>query len=80
MNTTNIKISKSMQILSFYLVQRMSSENACSQEDALKRILKTMTYELLQDRETGLYAESPEYIWNMLEDEEKGNIESWLKD
>mgnify|MGYP004657603721 CR=1 FL=1 len=27
---------------------------------------------------TGLYAESAEYVWNMLKDEANGNLESWL--
>lgn len=39
-----------------------------------------MTYELLQDKESGLYAESSEYVWSMLNDEKNGNMESWLKE
>lgn len=48
--------------------------------EALKKLLKTMTYELLQDKESGLYAESPEYVWSMLQNEESDNIESWIKE
>lgn len=44
-----------------------------------EKLLKTMTYELLQDQESGLYAESHEYVWSMLQDEENGNIASWMK-
>ncbi|MCI8673940.1 MAG: hypothetical protein HFI89_10745 [Lachnospiraceae bacterium] len=78
MNVTSTNINQSIQVISFYLIRRMSNERQCSEEDALKETLKTMTYELLQDRESGLYAESPEYVWSMLQDEVSGNIKSWI--
>ncbi len=79
MNATSINMNKSMQAISLYLVRRISKEIQCSDEDALKKLLKTMTYELLQDKESGLFAQSPEYVWSMLQDEESGNIQSWIK-
>lgn len=79
MNATSVNINKSMQAISMYLVHRISAEEQCSEEEALKKLLKTMTYELLQDQESGLYAESPEYVWSMLQDEEHNNIKSWIK-
>ena len=78
MSVTNVNINKSIQAISFYLVRRISNEHQCSEEDALKKLLKTMTYELLQDRQSGLFAESPEYVWSVLQDEESGNMESWI--
>lgn len=78
MNVTSTNINQSIQVISFYLIRRMSNERQCSEEDALKETFKTMTYELLQDRESGLYAESPEYVWSMLQDEVSGNIKSWI--
>ena len=39
-----------------------------------------MTYELLQDKESELYAELSEYVWNILSDEKNGNMESWEKE
>lgn len=78
MNVTSTNINQSIQVISFYLIRRMSNERQCSEEDALKETLKTMTYELLQDRESGLYAESPVYVWSMLQDEVSGNIKSWI--
>ena len=80
MKVTSVNINKSIQAISRYLVHRISEEENCSNEDALKKLLKTMTYELLQDRESGLYAESPEYVWSMLKDEENDNLESWVKE
>ena len=79
MNVSTVNVNKSIQVISVYLVHRISKEKNCSIEAALKKLLKTMTYELLQDSNSGLYAESPEYVWSMLQDEEKGNLESWVK-
>ena len=80
MKASSVNINKSIQVISLYLVHRISEEENCSNETALKKLLKTMTYELLQDRESELYAESPEYVWSMLSDEKNGNMESWIKE
>lgn len=80
MKASIVNINKSIQAISLYLVRRMSKEENCSEEAALKKLLKTMTYELLQDKNSELYAESPEYVWSMLQDEENGNLESWTKE
>lgn len=76
MNTVNI--NKSIQAISFYLVRSIGRERNCTKEEALKILLKTATYELLQDRDSGLYAESPEYVFSMLKDEQNGDVESWI--
>ena len=80
MKVSSVNINKSIQAISLYLVHRISEEENCSNEVALKKLLKTMTYELLQDKESELYAESPEYVWSMLNDERSGNMESWVKE
>ena len=80
MKASSVNVNKSIQAISLYLVHRISEEENCSNEDALKKLLKTMTYELLQDKESELYAESPEYVWSMLEGEKNGGIESWIKE
>ncbi len=80
MTASSVNINKSIQAISFYLVHRISEEEHCSNEEAFKKLLKTITYELLQDRETGLYAESRECVWNMFRDEESGDIEFWTKE
>ncbi|MBD5494668.1 MAG: hypothetical protein HDR12_09920 [Lachnospiraceae bacterium] len=80
MKASSVNINKSIQAISLYLVHRISEEENCSNEVALKKLLKTMTYELLQDKESELYAESPEYVWSMLGDEKNGNMESWIKE
>ncbi|MCM1027707.1 MAG: hypothetical protein NC432_14865 [Roseburia sp.] len=80
MKATSTNINKSMQTISVYLVHRISREYHCKEEEALKKLLKTVTYNLLQDRETGLYAESPEYIWQVFRDEENGNLETVMNE
>lgn len=80
MKASSVNINKSIQMISLYLVHRISEEENCSKEVALKRLLKTMTYELLQDKESELYAESSEYVWSMLKDEKNENMESWMKE
>ena len=80
MKASSVNINKSIQAISLYLVRRMSTEEGCSEEKAFTKILKTLTYEMLQDKGTELYAESPEYVWSMLQDEQNGNLESWTKE
>lgn len=50
MSVTSVNINKSIQSISVYLVHRMSKEQRCSKEEALKKLLKTMTYELYKIR------------------------------
>ena len=80
MKATSVNINKSIQAISIFLVHRIIEESNCSQDMALKKLLKTMTYEILQNKDSGIYAESPEYVWSMLKDEESGNIDSWIKE
>lgn len=80
MKASSVNINKSIQAISLYLVHRISEEENCSNEVALKKLLKTMTYELLQDKASELYAESPEYVWSMLIDEKNKDMESWIKE
>lgn len=47
MNATSAHIDKAIQVISDYLVQHLSEKHHCSKEEALKKLLKTMTYELL---------------------------------
>ena len=76
---STVNINKSIQAISFYLVKSISRARNCTEEDALKSLLKTSTYELLQDKDSRLYAEAPEYVYSMLKDEQDGNVESWIR-
>lgn len=80
MKASTVNINKSIQAISVYLVHRLSQEENCPEGAALTKLLKTMTYELLQDKASKLYAESPEYVWNMLTDEKEKNWEGWTQE
>lgn len=80
MKASTVNINKSIQAISVYLVHCIGKEENCSKETALKKLLKTMTYELLQDRNSELYAESPEYVWSMLQKEKEGDLEAWIRE
>lgn len=43
-------------------------------------MLKTETYDLLQDRDSELYAESSAYVWKLMQAERNGDWEEWLKE
>lgn len=80
MKASSVNINRSIQAISLYLIQCISVEDQCSEEAALKKMLKTETYDLLQDRASELYAESPEYVWGMMQDERNENWEAWLRE
>ena len=80
MKASSVNINRSIQAISLYLIHCISTEDQCSEEAALKKMLKTETYDLLQDRASELYAESPEYVWGMMQDERNGNCEAWLRE
>jgi hypothetical protein len=79
MSIRDVNANKSIQAISVYLVHQISKEEKCSNDEALLKLLSSMTYELLQDKENGLYAETPEYIWSMYQDEKNNDLESWKK-
>jgi hypothetical protein len=79
MNATSVNINKSIQAISVYMVHKISKEENCSNDEALIMLLKSMTYELLQNKENKLYAETPEYVWSLYQDEKNNDLESWKK-
>lgn len=60
------------------VVSQYSKEHGLSTADALRKIMRTKTYEVLQDPESRLCFESAESILDMLRDEEEGNWDAWL--
>ncbi len=61
------------------VAERYAIENELTNTEALRRIMATKTYEVLQDVESKLCYESSEAIYAMLQEEERGDWESWLK-
>lgn len=79
MRANSINIEKSIQVITEYIVKRIMQVYGYSRDRALCELMKTSTYELLQNRKSKLYAETPEYVLSLLQDELNNDIDSWLK-
>jgi hypothetical protein len=58
---------------------RYATEHKLTNTEALRRIMATKTYELLQDFESLLCYESAESVYALLQYEERGDWDEWLK-
>jgi hypothetical protein len=61
------------------VAERYATDNNLTNTEALRRIMATKTYELLQDPDSQLCYESAESIYALLQDEERGDWNDWLK-
>jgi hypothetical protein len=61
------------------VAERYATDNNMTNTEALRRIMTTKTYELLQDPESRLCYESAESVCALLQDEECGDWNEWLK-
>jgi hypothetical protein len=66
-------------IVATAVVSQYAKEHGLSATDALRIIMKTKTYDLLQDSESRLCFESVESILDMLRAEEQGDWAEWEK-
>ena len=65
-------------ILATRLVQMVASRDKIDLTAALRKIMATLTYDLLLDPESYLYLESVEYILDMLDAEQRGDWDRWM--
>lgn len=72
-------IEKSIRNISVYLVKWIENNYNCGSEVALHKLMGTVTYATLIDKETKLFSESKEYVLDMLISEINNNIENWMK-
>ena len=61
------------------VVTQYAKEHGLSATDALRVVMDTKTFELLQDPESRLCFESAESILDMLRAEETGDWDEWMK-
>jgi len=66
-------------IVATIVVSQYAKEKDLSPTEALRIIMETKTYELLQDPQSRLCFESAESILDMLQAEEQGNWAEWEK-
>jgi len=53
------------------LTEYLVTDNNMELADALKTVYQSKTYQLLQDADGGLYVQSPSYIYELLQQEQK---------
>jgi hypothetical protein len=66
-------------IVATAVVSQYAKEKGLPPTEALRTIMKTKTYDLLQDPESRLCFESAESLLDMLRAEEQGDWDEWEK-
>jgi hypothetical protein len=66
-------------LLTTRVVSRYARERGMAPTKALRHFISTKTYDLLTDPQSHLYEESAEYVMFLLEAEERGDWDRWLK-
>ena len=61
------------------VVSKYAKEHSILQIDALRKIMETKTYSVLQDLESRLCFESAESVMDLIHAEEQGDWEEWIK-
>jgi hypothetical protein len=61
------------------LVDCLAREKGISTTDCLREFMATKTFAVLREPESYLCLESPEYIRDMYEAEQRGDWDSWLE-
>jgi hypothetical protein len=79
MTLSNEAIRYLIDTLTAEVVEKYALDKNITRTDALKKFMKTKTFDLLCDSESFLFLESVEYVYDMLEAETEGDIERWLE-
>jgi len=61
------------------VADKVASDQKIGTTEALRQFMETKTYDLLFDTASFLYLESTEYVYDMLQAEQRGDWESWLE-
>ena len=79
MSVDSQKAQYCADIVATNVVSQYAQEKELPTTDALRIIMATKTYELLQDPKSRLCFESVESILDILHAEEQGNWDEWVK-
>jgi hypothetical protein len=79
MNPTDEMIDNSIDLVITRIAEKIMQSRKISQDEAIKYLLSTKTYKLLLDKSSKLYAESAEYVLDMIDAEEKNDIARLLE-
>lgn len=75
----NSDIQFAINDISSYIVKRYAKENDMSISKALELLMKTALYAALLDKDTGLYCEPKDAVYDYFESEINGNPKALLK-
>ena len=73
------KIHLCIDALAADVADKLSQESGKTIAEALQVFMKTKTYALLFDEQSLLYLESAEYVYDMLQAEEREDWEHWTE-
>ena len=65
-------MSKQDQLIEYIvqdIVDMLATDQNIEYDEAMNKFYNSKVFEKLQDKETGLYLESPEYIYDLFKDE-----------
>lgn len=74
------KIQLCIDALTADAADKLARESRVTITDALQEFMKTKTYTLLFDEHSLLYLESAEYIFDMLQAEQRGDWARWREE
>jgi hypothetical protein len=74
------KIHLCIDALAADVADKLAQESCIAITDALQEFMKTKTYALLFDEHSLLYLESVEYVFDMLQAEQRGDWEYWREE
>ena len=81
MNEQKIQLRQScIDALAADVADKLAQESCTEITNALHEFMKTKTYELLFDEHSLLYLESAEYIFDMLQAEQRGDWARWREE
>ena len=73
------KIHLCIDALAADVADKFAQESHITITEALQAFMQTKTYSLLLDEKSLLYLESAEYIYDMLQAEQRGDWEHWTE-
>jgi hypothetical protein len=74
------KIQLCIDALAADVADKFAQESGASISAALQEFMKTKTYALLFDEHSLLYLESAEYVYDMLQAEQRGDRARWREE
>jgi hypothetical protein len=79
MNINEQRAAFMINLMIAKIAELLAEKSAKTITDSMQDFMTTKTFSLLVNLNSFLYLESPEYILDMLEAEESGDMERWLE-